>query len=227
LRGRDIKRYGYTFADQYLIALFPSRNYDINEYPAVRDYLLSAEWSDEVPHGHGRERLEQTGRKHTIDGVTFTARKLTGNKWYETQDQIGYWDDFSKQKIVWAELARTGNAFAFASDNVVVLNTAYILVAPELDSAGLKNILLFLNSKTLLYYLNQITTRFDSTGWRWLKQFVELLPVPKVSADDIDELLSVRQSESSRDAEVYRIFGFTNEEIHYIENSLKAQFLRQ
>jgi hypothetical protein len=86
-----VKRYGYEFANQYLIALFPSRNYDNDEYPAVRAYLLSAEWSSEVPYGHGKEKLEQTGRKHTIDGITFTARKKTGNKWFETQDPIGYW----------------------------------------------------------------------------------------------------------------------------------------
>ena len=91
LRGRDIKRYGYEFADLYVIALFPSRHYSIDDYPSVRDYLLSAEWSDKIPNGHGLEKLEQTGEHHTIDGVTFTARKKTSNKWYETQDQIGYW----------------------------------------------------------------------------------------------------------------------------------------
>ena len=32
LRGRDIRRYGYEFADLYLIATFPSRHYNIEEY---------------------------------------------------------------------------------------------------------------------------------------------------------------------------------------------------
>ena len=92
LRGRDIKRYGYEFANQYIIALFPSQKYDIEDYPSVKEYLLSAEWSDEVPRGHGKEKLEQTGTEHIIDGIKFKARKSTGNKWFETQDQIGYWD---------------------------------------------------------------------------------------------------------------------------------------
>jgi hypothetical protein len=43
LRGRDIQRYGYEFAERYLIALFPSRNYNIDDYPAIRDYFISAE----------------------------------------------------------------------------------------------------------------------------------------------------------------------------------------
>ncbi len=41
LRGRDIKRYGYDWAGLYLIATFPSRHYDIEEYPAVKRHLLS------------------------------------------------------------------------------------------------------------------------------------------------------------------------------------------
>ena len=41
LRGRDIKRYSYEYADLYLIATFPAKHYDIEKYPAVKDYLLS------------------------------------------------------------------------------------------------------------------------------------------------------------------------------------------
>lgn len=94
LRGRDIKRYNYLFADLYIIATFPSLHYDIDRYPAVRDYLLS----------FGKERLEQTGTQYNINGKNIKARKKTSNKWFETQDNISYWDDFSKQKIVWGNL---------------------------------------------------------------------------------------------------------------------------
>ena len=101
LRGRDIKRYGYEWAGFYLIATFPARHYDINQFQAVKDYLLSI----------GLEKLEQTGKTHIINGETINARKKTNNEWFETQDSISYWDDFNKPKIVYAELARTGNAF--------------------------------------------------------------------------------------------------------------------
>ena len=30
LRGRDIKRYGYEFADLYIIATFPSKHYNLS-----------------------------------------------------------------------------------------------------------------------------------------------------------------------------------------------------
>ncbi len=57
LRGRDIKRYSYHWSGLWLIATFPSRHYDIEMYPAVKDYLLS---------NFGMERLEQTGNEYII-----------------------------------------------------------------------------------------------------------------------------------------------------------------
>ena len=83
LRGRDIKRYGYEFAGQYIIATFPSRQYNIDDYPALKEFLLS----------FGIERLEQTGKEYIIDGEKVKARKKTNNKWFETQDSISYWED--------------------------------------------------------------------------------------------------------------------------------------
>jgi hypothetical protein len=88
LRGRDIKRYGYEFAELYIIATFPSKNYNIENYPAVRDYLLD----------FGKKRLEQSGKKG--------ARKKTSYKWFETQDSINYWEDFSKHKIMYPNMTK-------------------------------------------------------------------------------------------------------------------------
>lgn len=84
LRGRDIKRYGYNWADLWLIATFPSRHYDIEAFPSVKKHLLS----------YGKERLEQTGKTYAVNGEKIKARKKTNNKWFETQDSISYWDLF-------------------------------------------------------------------------------------------------------------------------------------
>jgi len=88
LRGRDIKRYGYEFAEQYLIATFPSKKYNIDDYPAVRDYLIN----------FGKKKLEQSGKPG--------ARKKTIHKWFETQDTINYSDDFSKPKIIYPNMTK-------------------------------------------------------------------------------------------------------------------------
>lgn len=81
MRGRDIKRYSYDFADLYIIATFPSKHYEIDDYPAVKNYLLS----------YGIERLEQTGKTYLVNNQPVKARKKTSNKWFETQDSISYW----------------------------------------------------------------------------------------------------------------------------------------
>ena len=104
LRGRDVKRYSFNDPNLWLISTFPSKNYNIDDYPAVKQYLLS----------FGMEKLEQTGKKYDIDGVEIRARKKTNNKWFETQDSISYWDEFSKQKIVWK---RIGSLLRFAYDD--------------------------------------------------------------------------------------------------------------
>ena len=96
LRGRDIKRYSYDWAGLWVIATFPSRHYDIEDYPTVRNYLLS----------FGKERLEQTGKTHTIDGVTFKSRKKTANKWFEVQDSIAYWKDFDRPKVMYPNMTK-------------------------------------------------------------------------------------------------------------------------
>ena len=79
LRGRDIKRYGYDWANLWLIATFPAQHYDIEDYPAVRDYLLSfAEDNlreagyDWVADGYladfCKQKLAQTGKFIEIEG---------------------------------------------------------------------------------------------------------------------------------------------------------------
>ncbi|MGB4774642.1 MAG: Eco57I restriction-modification methylase domain-containing protein [Daejeonella sp.] len=87
LRGRDIQKYYVDYNDLWLIATFPSKKYSIDNYPAVRDYLLSF-----------GIRIEQTGEKGT--------RKKTSNKWFETQDSISYWEEFEKEKIIYPNMTK-------------------------------------------------------------------------------------------------------------------------
>ena len=219
LRGRDIKRYGYEFAGLYLIATFPSMHYDIEDYPAVKDYLLS----------FGIERMEQTGRKYIIDGQQVISRKKTNNKWFETQDSIGYVEDFNKPKIVWAELARTGNAFSVDFSQHLVSNTGYILTVTGDDKNLLYYLLGILNSRIILYCLNQITSRFDENGWRWLRQFVEQLKVPtNTDIQKVSELAKTtnRNNQLVNSEKINRIvaeiYGLNDEEQKYINDKLSG-----
>ena len=111
LRGRDIKRYGYDWANLWLIATFPAKNYDIEQYPSVKSYLLSfaepmlreagLDWvADGYLADYCYQKLAQTGLHIEIAGQRVRigssdekARKKTSNKWFETQDSISYWDE--------------------------------------------------------------------------------------------------------------------------------------
>ncbi len=139
LRGRDIKRYSYEYADLYLIATFPAKHYDIEKYPAVKDYLLS----------FGMERLEQTGKEHTIKGEKIKARKKTNNKWFETQDSISYWDEFNKPKIVWGNLNLSAT-YTLAPAGMMI-NAPATMIVPASES-----LLCILNSKIADYYIRNL-----------------------------------------------------------------------
>ena len=219
LRGRDIKRYGFEWANLWLIATFPARHYDIEDYPSVKQYLLS----------FGIERLEQTGKEHIVNEERVKARKKTSNKWFETQDSISYWEDFAKPKLVWAELARTGNAFAIDFTSKMVGNTGYILTVDENDEDTLYYLLGFLNSRVMLYCLNQITSRFDENGWRWLRQFVEQLRIPQcVNFDAIVSIVKSTNKDNQKEnseklnSRVSESYGLSEMEKRYIDNLLNG-----
>ena len=124
LRGRDIKRYGYDWSNLYLIATFPSLHYDINNYPSIKKYLLSfaenilreagLNWvADNHLADFCKQKLSQTGKIIEIDGKMIKigkspekARKKTNNKWFETQDSISYWEDFSQPKIMYPNMTK-------------------------------------------------------------------------------------------------------------------------
>ena len=183
LRGRDIKRYGYEWADLWLIATFPSRHYDIELYPAVKEYLLS----------FGIERLEQTGTVHNINEEKFKSRKKTNNKWFETQDSISYWEDFSKPKVVYMEI-QTDNpeegypfpCYSYDDKSCVVLNTAYIMSSETID---LRYVLGILNSRLGKFLVKLYVTQLQERQFRMLSQYVTKFPIARPSKEQETEMI--------------------------------------
>lgn len=211
LRGRDIKRYGYEFDDQYIIATFPSRQYNIDDYPALKEFLLS----------FGIERLEQTGKEYIIDDEKVKARKKTNNKWFETQDSISYWDEFSKTKIVWIELSDESK-FAIC-DDLVPLNTVFFLTGEHLH-----HILGMLNSKLIHWYFTTCLGTSSGVGTnRWLKYTIEQLPLVPYSDDTLSQLVIERLSpeteidkcEERIDSLICELYGLSLDEMSFIIGS--------
>lgn len=203
LRGRDIKRYTYNFANLWLIATFPSRHYNIDNYPAVKKYLLS----------YGMEKLEQTGKKYIVNGIEITARKKTSNKWFETQDSISYWNDFFEQKIVYREISNSMDA-CLVEPGFMLNNKCYLITGDHLVY-----ILSYLNSKL---FTKIVLPQVNITGGKG-EGFLNEIPliIPPLEIEEQFELLyKQRMSGADVDTAVERIFcslyGLTDEEGRYI-----------
>ncbi|HKO76432.1 MAG TPA: Eco57I restriction-modification methylase domain-containing protein, partial [Flavobacterium sp.] len=206
LRGRDIKKYGYEFGDIYLITTFPSLKIDIEVYPTVKEHLLS----------FGYDRLKQTG--------DIGARKKSNNKWFETQDSIGYWEDFSKQKIVWK---RIGSILRFSYDDAGCFSLDSTCFA---TGTRIKYLTAFFNSKIGNYSLKDSPK--TGTGDLLISvQAFDFLFVPIVNTDlenEINDLIDkIRQNQNEiqlKEYEIqldrifYNLYNFTPEEIDIIEN---------
>ena len=189
LRGRDIKRYGYNWAGLYLIATFPSRHYDIEQYPAVKEYLLS----------FGIERLEQTGKEHNVNGEKIKARKKTSNKWFETQDSISYWEDFYKPKLFYADITQRLN-FCICNEVMFCNNTTYFIATKSEET--LEYLYKYLNSPIADWYYRTKSVQLGEKAVRMFSIYMLEIPIPPMI----------------KDIETYKLLGLTPTEVAFIED---------
>ena len=193
LRGRDIKRYSYEFADLYLICTFPSKHYNIDKYPAIRDYLLTFD----------KRKLEQSGAK-AIDGIIGNnARKKTNNQWFETQDSIAYWDDFSKPKIIYPNMTKY-LPFYLDIEGFMVNQKCFIMTGEKLNY-----LTSFLNSNVFKVCFKDYFPELQGGTKELSKIFFERIPVPQNVQD-----------RAITDEEIYQLYNFTEDEINWISSSV-------
>ncbi len=219
LRGKDIKRYSYEWADLWVIATFPSLKLNIDDYPSLKTYLSQF-----------RPRIDQSGEKG--------CRKKTSNQWFETQDTIAYHGDFEKEKIVYGEIVQEPR---FYLDNrecelgyFYAEATSFILTGEHL-----RYLLGMLHSKLITFAFKTFYAGggLGESGYRYKKAFIERLPIPQITeknqelADKItdgakqilalkekDPKANTQRSEKEIDALVYQLYNLTDEEIKIIED---------
>ena len=204
LRGRDIKRYGYEWAELWLIAAFPSRHYNIDDYPSVKQYLLS----------YGIEKLEQTGKVHNVNGDKVKSRKKTNNKWFETQDSISYWEDFSKPKIMYSEIVRSPQFYLDEQGQFFPEATTFILTGEHLRY--LYNIF---HSKVFTYFFKHFYAGggLGEDGYRYKKVFFEKLPIPKMIGTPNQQVIERANENINIEKNCLLLFNFSEDEIKEIE----------
>ena len=204
LRGRDIKRYGYEFADLWLICTHNGikergiRAVNVENYPAIKEHL--DKYYKEI-----KKRQDQ------------------GDSPYNLRN-CAYWDDFSKQKIMYNDICQR-LSFCLVPKDVFCLNTVYFIS----DSPRTKYLLAVLNSCCMNWYYRTLSVQLGEQGVRMFSIYVLKLPIPipnesvKKNVETLIDrrMLSTQLSEmQSIDYEINAIlcdlYHLTKEEIDYL-----------
>ncbi len=152
LRGRDIKRYSYEFANLYLINTHNNPPIEIENYPAIKEHL---------------DKFYPQLEKRTDKGKTpYHLRSCA------------YYDVFEKEKIVYSEIVQepqfylNGGKFLYGEATTFIMTGKYLKYLISLLHSKL---ITFAFKK---FYMG---TELGSKGIRYKKAFVEKLPIPQIS----------------------------------------------
>jgi len=216
LRGEDIKEWKANFADLWLVATLPVLKLDIDEYPEIKEHLLS----------FGKTRLDQSGGKG--------SRKKTSNKWFETQDAIAYYEDFKKPKIIWGNLNQHPK-FAYDEKGSYINAPSNLLTISD-ENISIKYVLAVLNSHVTDFYIRCIGYSRAHEYYEYKKVFVKKIILPEISLAAqkpfeilVDYVLWLKSHESLLETAVDKIMASYFESMInggvyelYFEESLKA-----
>jgi hypothetical protein len=194
LRGRDIKRYSYDFADLWLINTHNGikdkgiKPININDYPAVKKHL-----DKYYP------KLEK--------------RQDKGDTPYNLRN-CAYIEDFYKQKIMYSEIVREPQFYLDNTGEIFPEATTFILTGNHLEY--LCNMF---NSKTIAYAFKTFYAGggLGESGYRYKKAFFEKLPIPKFSNTKIQQQIKNAQITDNIECLIYKLLEFNDAEIDFIQ----------
>ena len=196
LRGRDIKRYGYEFADLYLINTHNGvkekgiKHTNIEDYPAVKAHL-------DLFYPQLEKRADQGDTPYNLRNCA-------------------YIEDFSKQKIAWASVGET--LYSLIPESTYLLDTNYFFSIEKKQIY----LLAILNSKLITYWINSEDTPIGKGGaYRHYKYNLEKLPIIVLPTDIQDKLSNLLDTQNYEkiDKLIYELYNLTDEEISFIENT--------
>ncbi|SFE06448.1 Eco57I restriction-modification methylase domain-containing protein [Thermophagus xiamenensis] len=216
LRGRDIKRYRADWAGLWLIGTFPALKLNIDDYPTVKNYLKSF---GKKLHQTGEEYIDENGQKQK-------SRKKTGNKWFETQDQIGYHQEFEKEKIIFQEMVQVSSFLYDDNHNFYCLDTGRIITGKSI-----KYLVAIFNSKLFFYAIKNFYGGggLGNTGVRMKHTFFRKFNVPKATFNNrieyfVEQIHSAKEQgkdtttlEQQIDYLVYKLYDLSYEEVKVID----------
>jgi type I restriction-modification system DNA methylase subunit len=170
--GKDIGKWNLKSKNQYLI--FTRRGINIDNYPAIKAYLF--QW---------KTRLEAKPRNWD-DNEKWGGRKAGSYKWYEIQDEVNYYSEFDKPKIIFPDIAKYPR-FSFEESGEYVEATACMIDSSDFYLLGL------LNSKSVYQYFLEVGATIRGGYLRFKRQYVKNIPIPQASEIERKEISKLVQ----------------------------------
>ncbi|MCQ2635973.1 class I SAM-dependent DNA methyltransferase [Helicobacter pylori] len=226
LRGKDIKRYSYEWADLWVIFIpwhFPNtdspKSMEKNEqdfsiyYPIIYAHLLSHK--DELL----KRNKDETGKRY---------------EWYCLQRwAASYYQDFEKEKIVYPCIMAKEPCFVYEEKGFYAPAPANIITG---DKTEIKYLTALLNSKCIYFAMRKFYMGGGIEG-ELKTNNLEKIPIPKITpqnqelarkiTDGAKQILALKEKdpkantqklEKEIDALVYQLYHLTDEEIKIIED---------
>lgn len=203
LRGKDVKRWRADYKDLYLI--FTRKGVNIEFYPEIKKHLES--FKDSLmpkPVGH-------VG--------SWQGRKSGTYKWYEIQDDIAYYKEFEKPKLIYPEIAQS---FSVLLDKVGLFANNKCFIIPE-PPIYLHSILL---SRLVSFWLYSYCPSLVGNAYEYRKIFMEKLPIVVPTPEQQDYLAQLTDDSRLEELNqfVYKLYNLTPAEIEIVEQSTQAAF---
>ncbi|GAA9036690.1 class I SAM-dependent DNA methyltransferase [Helicobacter pylori] len=226
LRGKDIKRYSYEWAGEWVIFIpwhFPNtnnpKNMEENEqdfsihYPIIYSHLLSHK--DKLL----KRNKDETGKRY---------------EWYCLQRwAANYYQEFEKEKIVYPCIMAKEPCFVYEEKGFYAPAPANIITGDKIE---IKYITALLNSKCIYFAMRKFYMGGGIEG-ELKTNNLEKIPIPKITpqnqklADKItdgakaileakekDPKANTQELEKEIGALVYQLYNLTDEEIKIIED---------
>ena len=198
LRGRDIKRYSYEWANLWLIYIPWHFPYQFDNTIQGASEIAEAAFKKQYPsvYSHMLQFKEPLSKRNKAEtGIRY--------EWYAMQRWgANYWEDFSKPKIVWNRIAAV-KQFAKVDAYIYIQDSMHFIIGDKLNY-----ICSVLNSKIIQWLLSMVIGE-AAGGNAGNSDNIWNIPIPFVSLD-----------KSVSDNYLYERYGLSKEEIAYISSQI-------
>ena len=198
LRGRDIKRYGYNWADLWLLWIpwhFPLHlDRSIEGASTKAEHLLKTMYPAVYQHLL-QHKEELSARNKAETGIRY--------EWYAMQRWgANYWEDFNKPKIIYPETTQ-GAYFAYDSEGLYIDKTCFMMLTDHAEylQATLSSALFEFAYKHIFSSIE-----LGSNGYQYNKHALIKLPIKKV--EEIPPLYTEEY--------FFNLYDLSKEEVDYI-----------